>query len=724
MLATFVYPLLLQPLVEYCNQFDSAFDEDRFSFSENPLGGISADLSDVQKSLLPLAGPTKAALLTLSVVFHYLSNRPLLRLVFTVLLHPLLPDTTKAPTVRSQLQVATVDPKTGKDCIRLDAPSHDDDRTTYEFGTSTSNRREPSTRVDQPERSGDESCTFVLAPALAEVLEFRGGDNDLGLLMRTRPNPYRKAFLRCLSLPHELSDVRNLAVCTLDAALGVFNQGGRFRSAILYGSDLRIGRKNDDDVPLDELTMDSDEAYKSIDRGLGRSNGERPETSASSILNTNYVNELTTAICGAVTAAHRFASDDWEIQYDKVAAHSLLLVTQRHPNALSQATRLLENRLQQTSVALAAIPSSGLMPMGGSTSLLPGAPSINEDDYEEQMYDAFLNAVFFDKVHPNEANIPISEGFVRSKDIKGLVPNGGLAVSVSLASDLKEMSSRVIGSLHRKEHSEAGLSETFADIVATRRESGQAFVQLNAFLRLLKERAADFGDTKLAGIVVAEDGTIASFDQYSRCLEVYTNISPNFCKFLVSPPPTPTLQADLIVDLSTDLALYCVCEVSPALAHYFGGDGVESEGITWQSLCLTFHSDYLAFCRPVSPTEAKVIGFCDMERLSAELDPSLPNATTAARRLGLIYTWFDPTPPPLFLFDAEPTYEDCDGDRDILSQVLPWKSRLDLWFENGETVEQAYQIVTRHCFKAKRARGQRVQSFLDPNKESLQSSFW
>ena len=724
MLATFVYPLLLQPLVEYCNQLDASVDEDRFSFSDHPFGAIAVDLSDVQKSLIPLAGPAKAALLTLSIAFQYLSNRPLLRLMFTVLLHPLLPDTTKAPTVRGRLQVAATDPHTGTEYIRLDATTQDDDRTTYEFGTSNSTTKNNYSSSQHRQDDSTEACTFVLAPALKEVLEFRDG-GDLGMLARTRPNPYRKAFLRFLGVPQDMSDLRDLAVCTLDSALAAFDQGGQFRGAILYGSDLRLGRQ-DDDVPADERNLESKEAYRDMDRDLGGSlQKSRPETSADSILKTNFVAEVVTAVCGAVATAHRIASDDWKFQYDEVAAHVLLLLIDRNPGALSTATTVLENRLQQASIAMASIPSSGLMPMGGSTALIPGAPGINMEDYEEQMYEAFLNAVFYDRVHPNERTPPLIEGFVSLKSAETPGPNGGLAVSVSRVNDLKENTSRVVGFL-TKEQDEV-LTQAFSDLVDTRRASGSVLIQLDAFVRLLRESINTLRGRKLSGIAIGENGAVESFDpMICRCQDVYANVSLRFCSFLFIPPPYVGPELGSIVDLSTSLALFCVCEVSPALAHYFNDEGVESEGITWQSLCLTFQNECLAFCRPVAPNEAKVIGFCDMERLSVEIDPSLPNATSAARRLGLVYTWFDTTPPPLFLFDTEPVHQDCDGGRNILSRIHPWRSRLDVWFENGDTVEQAYEIVTQQCFRAKRVRGQRIQHYLDPNKEQLQSSstFW
>ena len=120
MLATLVDPLLLQPLLLYYQRLTAAIDEDRFSLSDHPFGGISADLSDVDKTLLQVSTPAKSALFTLALVFNFISNRPLLRLLHTVLFHPLSPDSNSAPTVRSKLEVAEVD-HNGRNRIRLDA---------------------------------------------------------------------------------------------------------------------------------------------------------------------------------------------------------------------------------------------------------------------------------------------------------------------------------------------------------------------------------------------------------------------------------------------------------------------------------------------------------------------------------------------------------------------------------------------------------------------------
>lgn len=87
-------------------------------------------------------------------------------------------------------------------------------RASYAFGTTPGNRRiakqhdESMLSLDHLE--GTEACIFVLAPALAEVHEFRG--EDAALIVRTKANYYRQALLFCLSLPSELTAIQQLAV--------------------------------------------------------------------------------------------------------------------------------------------------------------------------------------------------------------------------------------------------------------------------------------------------------------------------------------------------------------------------------------------------------------------------------------------------------------------------------------------------------------------------------
>lgn len=696
MLATFVYPLLLQPLAIYAQHLQASVSEGRLSLSDHPFGGIGLDMSDLSKSLIPVSGPAKASLFTLTCLFQCLSNKPLFRLVFTALFHPLSPDTSKNPTLRSKLQVASKDAN-GMDCIRVDTVS-DDERQTYEFGTDVANRRESSQELITVE-DDPKACMFVLSPALAEVLEYRGEDYDL--LVRTRANPYREAILSCLQVPADMEDVRKLAACTMDGALSALSNC----SHILYGTDLKRFQA---DTPLDEQMLDSKAAHEGNDRGLGIPNHGRQESSFNPG-NKDFAAEVVSALCTAVATATRVGSNEWKLKYDSVAAHSLLMACRHFPKALHEASKQLEPRVRQAALASTAVPTNGLTPMGGTTSLIPGAPDINADDFEERMFEAFLNFVYYDSVRPGRIG-PITQHARQLK--KFAYTSEGFIILISCKSDPKEVSDRLsrflLEILDDREHFGLG------DMIDERRESALVWLKLDTLYNLcldLAANAARMRSIDFAGLALVE-GDLVTIDDFGFSRSFYASLSPSTSSFLFVPTMTdPSFQKDEAIDLTQHLAISCVCEVSGVLSQFFSNDGIEAEGVEWHPLLLVFVEQQLVFCHP-GEEAGKVIASCDMERLSAERDPP-DNDTGAAKRLSLGFKWFDLQPPPLFLFDAIPEFKE-DGP---FVEVSPFTSRLDVWLENEAAVRQAFEIVNHKIFAAKCHRGRRIMEFLDPNGE-------
>jgi hypothetical protein len=93
-----------------------------------------------------------------------------------------------------------------------------------------------------------------------------------------------------------------------------------------------------------------------------------------------------------------------------------------------------------------------------------------------------------------------------------------------------------------------------------------------------------------------------------------------------------------------------------------------------------------------------------------ERDQTIPDDGSPARRLSIIHKWFDKTPPPLFLFDSVPTFEEQ-------GPFIKWKSfssRIDLWFENDRSADRAFSLIAKEIFIAKAGRGRRIKAFLDP----------
>jgi len=116
------------------------------------------------------------------------------------------------------------------------------------------------------EDSIEESCVYVLSPALTEVLEGKAG--DLSLIARTRSNPYRRAVLKCLSAGPSMFGLRQISVLLMDAVAKRFNS--KFATDILFGAGMKGISEN---MPLDERNLDSKRAYSKNNRGMGEKNG-------------------------------------------------------------------------------------------------------------------------------------------------------------------------------------------------------------------------------------------------------------------------------------------------------------------------------------------------------------------------------------------------------------------------------------------------------------------
>lgn len=306
MLATFVYPLLLQPLLLYVQREV----ENKNVSPDDPLPIVG--LSPIHRReavTFHAAAPAKTALFSLGSVFHLVTNGPLLRLLFTALFHPLAPDASGEIMFRAKPDVTTV-AVDGSMAVRVDneAETYPGDagllpyfRKTYKFGKDTGHRSTSQRSMNNfIDGSADEMCVFVLSPALAEVLEFRAG--EAALLARTRPNPYRRAVLTCVAMPQHESDFGPLSVATMDAALSAFDE--RFVGEILFGSGLK---RFDDDLPLDERQSDSALARAEDDRDMGsaRPISSRRSLQSSSVasIGSDTVSEVIAALCASVMSA-------------------------------------------------------------------------------------------------------------------------------------------------------------------------------------------------------------------------------------------------------------------------------------------------------------------------------------------------------------------------------------------------------------------------------------
>lgn len=380
MFATFVYPLLLQPLLLYF-QRNPVPDELLFA---DPLNDHSAgreiEVSDLtardslcgEKSLI--SAPTKSAFFSLAAVFQFVTNQPLLRLLFTAVLHPLSPGSTGETTIRASADVACKS-SDGKLDIRIDPIDENGkvvlptDRSTYSFGKATGQKY----RSNYPGVADDDStCVFVLAPALAEILEFKGDDG--ALIARTRHNPYRTAIFKCFALSSQLSDLKNVSALAVDSMVSPFDE--KFLAEILFGLDLK---KYEDNLPNDEKTSGS--RFDFDDRDIG--DGVKVESRVAlggptgGKLVADPMNEVLSSfrtcimtvvpggsgekilrefgICGLKLFSNiLFLSPlgTWKLEYDSIAAHALLCIVRGNEKSMADVAKGIDSRCRQAAAFL------------------------------------------------------------------------------------------------------------------------------------------------------------------------------------------------------------------------------------------------------------------------------------------------------------------------------------------------------------------------------------
>lgn len=301
MLATFVYPLLLQPLLLYMQRYknpgNAASMADVITLGAK-TGAAEAGADDQEADRIQKAAPAKTALFSLTAVFQLLSNQPLMRLLLTALFHPLAPDSSGETMIRAKPDVAGVG-LDGNLCIRVDAFVQDDrdaikfEKSPYSFGNVTGTKSFKGESRRQRD-NGEESCVYVLSPALTEVLEGKAG--DLSLIAKTRTNPYRRAVLKCLSAGPSMSGLRQVSVLLMDAVVTRFDT--KFASTIVFGVGMQIFG---DDIPLDERNLDSRRAFTKNNRDMGeRNQSTSRHTTMEGGAGASFMSEVISSLCLSV----------------------------------------------------------------------------------------------------------------------------------------------------------------------------------------------------------------------------------------------------------------------------------------------------------------------------------------------------------------------------------------------------------------------------------------
>eukprot|EP00934_Nitzschia_sp_Nitz4_P001802 Nitzschia sp. Nitz4//scaffold166_size90379//82834//86722//NITZ4_005073-RA/size90379-augustus-gene-0.18-mRNA-1//-1//CDS//3329538244//1802//frame0 len=706
MFATFVYPLLLQPLLLY---FQRSPVPDEVLFAD-PIEALArgipipdSDLTATEQAMI--SAPVQSAFFCLSAAFRFLSNPPLLRLLFTSLFHPMAPEATGETMIRAKADVACLDPQ-GNVEIRIDPIDEttgvmktSSDRSTYVFGTITGRRVVSASRSRAPEQD-DTSCVFVLAPALAEILEFRG--DDIALVARTRENPYRKAVFQCLRLCSQLSALRPMAVLAVEAAVSKFPRS--FLAELLLGSD--VERFKETNVPRTPVNTDAYLA-RLDDRGIGGGTTAGQSRlslgTGGSALGRDFKEEVLSSFESCIIRAVPIARGMWKLEYDPVAVHALLRIISTDNVALQEAAVLMERRYKQTAGFLADIPDT--MNRLGTESL--ATLLYGQLEATSLPKGSLIDCAF--RGYGAKIQGSVVQQLLAWKD-----GQSGRSASISTLGVYSDLCSRSCP----PSSSDTDSTEGAVRMIMA---SAGALVQTDALHNFLKRFVeskqgrsfCDDGDT-LAGFALTPEGaSVATIDKQ----RLYSCLSEGLEKAIFenvvgeSGGIVSKEQGD-VVSLIGYTAYPCVCEVPPSCAPLFSEASakVVSLGITWQSLYLVLIQGFLFLVEPSrgSSGDGRIITKCSLANLLVERDPDDARTDTAARRVILSHDGIEHTAPGLFLFEEKPK-EELEGP---FRKCRTWRSALDVWFEDSKAVALAYEKVEHNTVQAKAARGLQIQRYL------------
>eukprot|EP00535_Pseudo-nitzschia_heimii_P004499 CAMPEP_0197174636 /NCGR_PEP_ID=MMETSP1423-20130617/1064_1 /TAXON_ID=476441 /ORGANISM="Pseudo-nitzschia heimii, Strain UNC1101" /LENGTH=1412 /DNA_ID=CAMNT_0042623579 /DNA_START=113 /DNA_END=4348 /DNA_ORIENTATION=- len=700
MFATFVYPLLLQPLLLYFQRSPVAAEvlfADALSDHSSGSDIKQSDATATEKAII--SAPAKSALFCLAAVFKFLTNPPLLRLLFTSVFHPLSPTTSGETMIRAKADVACMG-KNGKATLRIDRVDErgkliiDDDRETYVFGTVTGRKEISGRNSESGKNDLNDACVFVLSPALSEILQFSGQDG--GLVAKSRHNPYRKAIFQCFKLNKEVSDLQDLAVMAVDSAVSVFDE--KFLADLLFGLDIKRYKDNlstdnrFDSFRGDNPNIDSNFEDDLDDRGMGGSISASvdPRLSLGEVkggkLGFDYMDEVINAFKCCIMSVGPGGKGAWKLNYDMVAANALLHSIRGKPEAVKCASKAMESRFCEAAAFLADVPATidTIFDSGRLWSELKNLVPVNGDESDKNnlYYGAIMDMIIRRNKGDGFADVGsiLDHMLYLTKDVKNKDEDVAIFVSVSSAGSYDAVGARACG-VAPLEQDAAGAA--FGNAVG----STSALLKLNSFASLL-DGLLSFEDmmryVKVGGFIFKRS-TGQHIPNPDDEMTIFSPITPAFDNALFGGNEnidSASLSADAmpgsVIKLPGKMVFPCVCEVPSSMAPLFSKDAakVVSLGITWQSLYLVIEDEQMILVEPDRHSNGKgrVVTVCRLENLTLNADSNV-RVDTSARRLVLICESPDLKPPGLFRFDKKLELK----RKGPFSHVKRWKSSLDIW---------------------------------------------
>ena len=710
LLATFIYPMLLQPLLLPLHRFSSSNTEEQERedgksvsssnqnssndskpaidlqspppFVNNSIDStcediISEDTLRVNSSHFPPnqnkllktyssenvdLAPSKTALFGISVIFQSISNPCLKHLILAALLHPYSPPASGGSVIQIPPRITFFASYRNQvsDIIRLERNHHFEFGSgiplhIYDFGMRLQQHEEIA---DENKPNNDGLCTFILAPALIETFLKLTGSSMNKEEAVDRINPYRKILLSYISGSGEMVALQKLATMAMHD--------------VVSGVDYGILRKN----------LLSDRQYSK---------------SILDCLCHNIVNKSVTL------------DGWWKVSFNRVAAKTLLDVIKADHHYLSCAYDAITEMRLEAATFLLSLPSRlDEKSRVSSTKTNGKSNSVDKQHLETWLLDRF----YFDQ--PNKSSRSVVENICNlDGGYCGMEIIG--TQSVNDASDLLCEDSRLVENMlvsETKGNTPFHCAATWAlaclsldgfcmKIYELKTSTGTPSEKEAATTQLSRSRSDDTDITSDA-IANMSPKLVAALQDKSDNLED----SPK--KSSVAP------EHGSIVGLVGKAAFPCVCEVTPSFASLFTGRTcVSNEGVQWQSLYLVVIGKYAVLAEPERSGiggEGRVITTCKLSCLAAKKDTAvLANNSTPARRLLLQHSSIDRKPPALFVLESSSSDKKPSYGPEKLSLT---RSRVDLWFEDSNACSVAWKALAGKIAKARAKRGSKIKAAL------------
>ena len=754
MLATFVYPMLLQPLLLPLHRFSSSkngsastaetpmkkarkptialqslppfspkpndeisskFEKEATISNEAESDSISSNTTngkDLHSSDEMDLAPSKTALFGLSVIFHAISNPTFCHLLVTALLHPLSPQASGGLVIICPPQITLpVEAKEGGVAVapedvqfeirmeenqsRLSKRNEDFQQVVpvYSFGTKPTSATEVNEENESNDVDATNTCIFILAPALVDMLR-----NHTGLAIsdeKTKSTDGESAA------PTRPNPYRNILI------------------SALKGSEEMVSLQSLAVVAVQSALLSVEKSIFNRVLFASKQIGENEDSD-------ECVVETVRSLCQSVV--HKSVTYDgwWKVKFNAAAARTLMDVVSSDLDSLRFVDDIMTDIREEAAEYLMSFPSQI-----DAKSRQGDSPN-NSSQSKEHLDSWLLDRFYFDQPDKFTNSAVESVCYLKEEAKDGdskIQYRYGLEVlstiSVVKATDVLCESSRVVENMLVSESSGNTPFHCAASWAV-------ACLYLDAFCIKIAKLKASFED------------------QPENCLSPQRQLS-----YISSSPSEDSVDSDLnmslahlsskfsiamldeaessesgkgeapvhgsVVGLIGKAAFPCVCEVSSSFSNLFSGrSSVLSEGIQWQSLYLVVVGKWAVLAEPErggTGGEGRVITSCRLSCLALRKDTSSQATNNSpARRLLVAHASLDPRLPALFSLDSSSNIRRNNNSRHGPSLgpdgLRLTRSRMDLWFEDSNAAGHAYKVLSSKIAKARAKRGGNIKAAL------------